>query len=876
MRNILSLMLAFVCSLALLHGNGATAQAQSPQLNPYQAGGGLGSNPEDLFPNLSLGRYGQAADVMSAGEPATWTASYKTADVEAGTLVIEVRAELESPWHIYSLTQPKGGPSPTKIKLVSPASVELLGPWKADREPTKSISEEFGGLTIEEFGDEVVFTAPAWMKKPGATIESIGEMEISIDALACISGGSCMPVEETLTARFGGELSPAEAMAARNSISERVDSAVTGTEPAGTKLDLAIQQASEQQAKVEAWVSAQPAFRDGDYSVQWKAWLSNPTVQPGQQTQLNFMAIPDKTYHVYPAVTDDASKATNFAIANKAGLRVAEPSTDADVIKEEPFPGLVNIYHKGNVTWSLPVEIPANTAPGAKVIRGSIAYQACTDQSCLMPMGLAFEVPVSVTAKGSPIQSQPAAIALTSTKAKAVMELAKNTKWVDPIAPPATTDQYAQAGSQDTPEALGLANVESEDAVSFPMTLGLAFLGGIILNFMPCVLPVVGLKVMSFVQQAGENRGRVLALNVVYALGILAVFALLAGLAVGLSFSWGEQFTYVEFRLGLTVLMFALALSYLGVWEIPAPSFASGKASQELGAKEGYTGAFFKGVFTTLMATPCSGPLLGYILGATINLSAPQTILVMMTVGFGMALPYLIIGFQPGLVSWLPKPGPWMETLKEFLSFLFLGTVAFFFYGFSDESKVAVFVTLIGVWFGCWVIGKVPSWQSIQRRLAAWTVGVGAATAIGLWAFTALVPGEEIIEWQPYSEARLAQLQSEGKTVILDFTADWCVNCKVNEKFALNTEPTADLLDELNAVAMVADWSDRENEEIKTKLKELQSRSIPVLAIYPANQPKKPIILRDLVSQQSVLDALREAGPSESKSARLATALPYR
>lgn len=353
-------------------------------------------------------------------------------------------------------------------------------------------------------------------------------------------------------------------------------------------------------------------------------------------------------------------------------------------------------------------------------------------------------------------------------------------------------------------------------------------------------------------------------LNLVYALGILAVFAILAGLAVGLSFSWGEQFTYVEFRLGLTVLMFALALSYLGVWEIPAPSFASGKASQQLGAQEGYAGAFFKGVFATLMATPCSGPLLGYILGATINLSPVQTVVIMMTVGVGMALPYLIIGARPSLVSWLPKPGPWMETLKEFLAFLFLGTVAFFFYGFTDETKVAVFVTLIGVWFGCWVIGKVPSWQTIQRRVAAWAVGVSAATAIGMWAFTALVPGEEIIRWQPYSEARLDALLANGKTVVLDFTADWCVNCKVNEKFALNTAPTAELLEELDAVAMVADWSDRDNPEIKEKLSELQSRSIPVLAIYPGSKPDRPIILRDLVSQQTVLDALKEAGPSQS------------
>ncbi|MEM6366619.1 MAG: thioredoxin family protein, partial [Planctomycetota bacterium] len=376
------------------------------------------------------------------------------------------------------------------------------------------------------------------------------------------------------------------------------------------------------------------------------------------------------------------------------------------------------------------------------------------------------------------------------------------------------------------------------------------------------------LKVMSFVQQAGEQRGRIFALNLVYATGILAVFGLLAGLAVGAALGWGEQFTFMSFRLGLTILLFALALSYLGVWEIPAPGFASGEASQKLGNQEGYVGAFFKGMFATLLATPCSGPLLGAILGATINLSPVQTVAIMMTVGIGMALPYLIIGLRPELVSWLPKPGPWMETLKEFLAFLFLGTVAFFFYGFSDEHKVPVFITLIGVWFGCWIIGKVPNWAALQKRVLAWLVGGSAAALIGFAAFAGLratPPGETLINWQPYSEARLSALQDEGKTVILDFTADWCINCKVNERYALNTEPTRQLLDELDAVAMVADWSDRDNPEIKQKLQELESRSIPVLAIYPGRQPKQPIILRDLVTQSAVLEALQQAGPSRSR-----------
>ncbi len=261
---------------------------------------------------------------------------------------------------------------------------------------------------------------------------------------------------------------------------------------------------------------------------------------------------------------------------------------------------------------------------------------------------------------------------------------------------------------------------------------------------MPCVLPVVGLKIMGFVKQAGEDRSRILVLNLVYVLGIMSVFAVLAVVAAVSKFGWGEQFTYFPVRLGLTLALFALALSYLGVWEIPAPGMAGGKASQELQSREGLAGAFSKGVFATILATPCSGPLLGYILGLTLNLSPAHTIAIFLTVGLGMSLPYVIIGLRPSLVTWLPKPGPWMETVKQLMAFLFLGTVAFFFAQFSDTQKVPVFISLIGVWFGCWIIGQVPNWAEFQKRLLAWIGGVIAATLISVWAFSYLKPDHEL------------------------------------------------------------------------------------------------------------------------------------
>ncbi|MEM8910627.1 MAG: thioredoxin family protein [Planctomycetota bacterium] len=810
----------------------------------------------DLFSDFSLDGFGSASAGVSDSDPVSASASYERVPGEPDQIQVSVDIQLSPTWHVYSTTQPAGGPLPTKLTIAEPEGISITKPFRGDREPLRSVSAEFGGITVEEFDSKVTFTARARIPA-GQTAADLGPITVKLDALACTTGGACLPVDESLTANYTGEDDA-------DSRTKTWNPTIAGTDAAGDlpSVDdiMASIAAGRGRTAVDASTNELSGFRDADYPVLWSAQLDRATAAPGETVGLTFTATPDVTFHVYTAATNDADSKTNFVVTDKTDLQLGPPQTESEVVDYDLLPGVT--YHHGAVTWTIPVRVPDDATPGVRSLRGGIAYQACQDTSCQVPMALSFEADLSVVST-SATSGVPAAVELKAAKRIDVLDSAATIAWVDVLGESSGVVE-PQPNVEPTTEG-SWAAVTAWLFGSFPGTLIMAFIGGVILNFMPCVLPVVGLKVMSFVEQAGEQRGRVLALNLVYSFGILAVFAVLATLAIVFSFSWGEQFTFVEFRLGLTVLLFALALSYLGVWEIPAPSFASGATSQRLGNQEGYVGAFFKGVFATLLATPCSGPLLGFILGATINLSPVQTVAVMMTVGIGMALPYLIIGVRPGLVSWLPKPGPWMETLKEFLAFLFLGTVAFFFYGFADEHKVPVFVTLIGVWFGCWIIGKVPNWAAIQKRVSAWLAGVGAATAIGLLAFRMLVPGEHLINWQPYSEANLTSLQREGKTVILDFTADWCVNCKVNEKLALNTKPTQQLLEQLDAVAMVADWSNRENAEIKDKLKELQSRSIPVLAIYPGSQPDQPIILRDLVTQSAVLDALNRAGPSVSR-----------
>ena len=388
--------------------------------------------------------------------------------------------------------------------------------------------------------------------------------------------------------------------------------------------------------------------------------------------------------------------------------------------------------------------------------------------------------------------------------------------------------------------------------------LALAFLGGFILNFMPCVLPVISLKLLSFLNQSGQSRGRIFILNVWYVLGVLAVFMLLAVLATTAKMSWGEQFTLPWFKIAMTVLVFAMALSFLGVWELPIPGFAGSRKADKLQIQEGPSGAFFKGVFATVLATPCSGPLLGSVFGWLLYQQAHVAYLVFGSMGLGMSFPYLLIGAFPQLIRFLPRPGVWMEVFKEFLAFLLLATVVYLFSTLSAAYFLPTLSTLIGVWFGCWIIGRVPFTAAPSRRVSAWLGATILAALIGFLSFTLLM-SESKIPWKPFSPEAVAAARAEGKTVMVDFSADWCLTCKANLKFAIQTDDVKALVEKNRVVPLLADWTDR-SDTIKKALNDLGYNSIPVLVIYPPQGD--PIIQTDLLSKGDVLQALTKAGPS--------------
>jgi thiol:disulfide interchange protein len=529
-------------------------------------------------------------------------------------------------------------------------------------------------------------------------------------------------------------------------------------------------------------------------------------------------------WHLFSLTPREGSMPTRLSLGESKDVKLAGEFTtpSAPEILVTEF-GTTQEEHHGVVVFSAPLELAEGVDPETLTFTINFDGQTCTDF-----------VPDSTNGECIPInKTLQAEFAGFEKAAEAAKKLAAAPK----------------AKKKLSSQTLGIV-----------VLFGLV--GGFLLNFMPCVLPVVGLKILSFAEQAGQNRGRILALNLWFSAGLLSVFLVLGTMAALLQMSWGEQFTQGWFKLTMISVVFAMALSFLGVWEIPLPGFIGTGKANDLQAKEGAAGAFAKGIFTTLLATPCSGPFLGPVFAYTLSQPPIVTYLIFGSVGVGMSLPYLVVGLQPGLVKMLPKPGAWMETFKEFMAFVLLATVVFLFTTLSAKQFLPTLGILFGIWFACWIVGQIKFTWTANQKIRVWALAVTAAIGLGFLSTILLREHPPILPWTPYSESSLTSAQDDGKTIMVDFTAQWCLTCKYNYYRTIDTAEILEVVKELDVVPMLADWTDK-NPEIKSKLTELSSASIPLLAIYPAGRRDEPIILRDVITKKQLIEALREAGASE-------------
>ena len=413
-------------------------------------------------------------------------------------------------------------------------------------------------------------------------------------------------------------------------------------------------------------------------------------------------------------------------------------------------------------------------------------------------------------------------------------------------------------------------------------TVLLAFLGGVVLNLMPCVFPVLGIKVLGFVNQAGSDRGKIVLHGLVFTAGVLASFwalagALLALRAGGEQLGWGFQLQSAAFVYGMAVFMLVFALNLSGLFEVGLSATGAGAGLQ---SQEGLGGSFFTGMLATLVATPCSAPFLAPALGAALALSAVESLVVFTAIAVGLSAPYLLLSLFPSAVKVLPRPGAWMETFKQLMAFPLYATVGWLVWVLAaqtagdDYGLLMILFAFVLVAMAAWAYGRFgqahgkPSRQrwGTAAALALLVAGVAlgwpqpppAVGSSSTGAGGASGKGAYAVAWQPWSPEAVAAAQAAGRTIYVDFTARWCATCQTNKAAVFSSSEVLAELARRDVLLLKADWTNKDP-RITQELAKFQRSAVPFNLLYHPGQAA-PRVLPELLTPGIVLDALRSAG----------------
>jgi thiol:disulfide interchange protein DsbD len=655
---------------------------------------------------------------------------------------------------------------PTKVAFAAPPGFEV----EPAQFPTPEIKyEQVGGeLSVHYVYKKDTFISATITPPKDLQVGQSVELSAPVSFQFCLEDGACFPPKpETLKLTL-----PV--------VSE-------GTKP------------SDDASRIESARRAVPVPGDKSKYARVSAVLSQDRLRPGDRAELAVVIDVDKGYHIQmnqPPVKTLIS--TDVVVHEPDGIEkfVLPAYPPGDPIENAPqgFEGAREL--RGRVVVRVPVVATESLKGPATTFSGFVRYQACLDGgACFPPLAAAFSLVVPIASKNAPVAPTHQSIFASAPRASSGGNSPLPGLPIIPLG-----DDFFQNLQP---------NEGNSRSQTLPVYLLWAFLGGLILNIMPCVLPVIAIKVMSFVQQAGESRGHVFLLNVSYSAGVISVFLLLATLAVTLGLGWGGLFQKPEFNLFMAGLVFAMGLSLLGVFEIPVPGMIGSAAGAA--QKEGPLGAFLTGILATLLATPCSGPFLGITLGWSVRQPPAVTYLIWGTMGLGMATPYLIFGLFPAALRWLPKPGTWMVRFKEFAGLILMGTVVWIITFLDETYTLPCLVMLVGLALGFWMIGNLYDINSHIKRKT--TVRISAVVLSALICMFALTSVKSVAEyrrdlrvaglremirkelgaravadepdqpnvhstgtelpWQPFSDERLRSLLAERKTVLVDFTANW-------------------------------------------------------------------------------------------------------
>ena len=505
--------------------------------------------------------------------------------------------------------------------------------------------------------------------------------------------------------------------------------------------------------------------------------------------------------------------------------------------------GPISIY-EGTVSFLASVPVPGG-ASGTVPVTAALRYQACDHSSCLPPVTTEATLDLQVGSGGEPTHRE-------------IFD--------------------AGAGMTAGPGPTGSAAGAAAPATGLLAILVLGFLGGVILNVMPCVLPVLSLKVFGLIRSADEGRGHVAAAGLATTAGILASFLALAGAAVlarsaGAAVGWGTQFQHPGFVTFLAVVVILFCLNLWGLFEIQLPQGLAQAASG--GPSEGHAGHFASGLFATLMATPCSAPFLGTAVGFALSQPAWKIFSTFTAIGLGMSLPYLVLAVAPGAARLFPKPGAWMEHVRTIMGFLLAGAAVWLLYVLSaqvsPERLALVELGLLLLTLFVWMSSRMAESRVFKRVAAAALVMTAVGTLVLAAQPDAGAPNATgghngLIEWVEFDRGEARARAADGRLVFVDVTADWCITCKANERLVLETREVADAFTRHGVLPMKADWTNR-NDAIGEFLAEFGKAGIPFYVLYSPDA--EPHVFSELLTRDAVVSALAEAaarrdGGSES------------
>ncbi|MCO5106484.1 MAG: thioredoxin family protein [Burkholderiaceae bacterium] len=517
---------------------------------------------------------------------------------------------------------------------------------------------------------------------------------------------------------------------------------------------------------------------------------------------------------------------------------------------------------------------------GARQARGAGAGVAAAAEGIVLVDGEPRELDVSVSPAALPAGTE---IARVAGAAQAVAEPARRGLDLPGLQPGGPGSSAGAAGRGPGSGSASGSGAASAAGASLWLAALFGAIGGLILNLMPCVFPVIGLKVLGFARHGSEGSAGSRVGALAFAAGVVVSFWVLAGLLLGLraagqAAGWGFQLQSPLFVAAMALLFVAIALNFSGVYEIGVSLTRLGQLEQGATRRaHPLAGSFGSGVLAVLVATPCTAPFMGSALGYTLGSSTLEALVVFTAIGVGMAAPYLLLGLFPGWLRWLPRPGRWMETFRQLLAFPMYATAAWLAWVLGQQAGIdAVLALAIGavlLALALWLAGRFVQRERGARR--SWAAALALASfALAIWtAWPSNAGGPpaqvrsgagsgkaDAIAWQPWSRARVDEVLAAGRPVFVDFTAAWCVSCQANKRLVLERDAIVAAMAQRGVVRMKADWTNRDP-AITAELARYGRNGVPLYLLFTPGQGE-PQILPELLTTGIVMDALAGIAPS--------------